>query len=110
MCCLECGAEFDEMNESQPVCPGCGALPVERRDSVEISALLDEAAFFASTLEGEEDQGEVIDLNESDSLRLPAELQEAADDAKALLEGTGHLTFDHPQGFRFFKLPTGRLM
>jgi hypothetical protein len=25
MPCLECGFEFDEANESQPVCPRCGA-------------------------------------------------------------------------------------
>jgi hypothetical protein len=30
MRCLECGAEFDEVNESQPVCPGCGVVPGTR--------------------------------------------------------------------------------
>ena len=25
MRCLECGFDFDEVNESQPVCPRCGA-------------------------------------------------------------------------------------
>jgi len=29
MHCLDCGFEFDEMNESQPVCPRCGADPNE---------------------------------------------------------------------------------
>jgi hypothetical protein len=43
MRCLECGAEFDEMNESQPVCPGCGSPPGMGRDDAEIGALLDEA-------------------------------------------------------------------
>ena len=27
MQCLECGFDFDEVNESQPVCPRCGADP-----------------------------------------------------------------------------------
>ena len=29
MQCLECGFDFDEVNESQPVCPRCGADPNE---------------------------------------------------------------------------------
>ncbi|MGH9626737.1 MAG: hypothetical protein ACRD7E_00005 [Bryobacteraceae bacterium] len=33
MQCLDCGFEFDEVNESQPVCPCCGADPDERPDS-----------------------------------------------------------------------------
>ena len=48
MRCLECGAEFDELNESQPVCPGCGSPPGMGRDDAEIGALLDEAAVFAA--------------------------------------------------------------
>ena len=41
MQCLECGFEFDEVNESQPVCPCCGADPNEcpgpRRDPEQLS-------------------------------------------------------------------------
>jgi hypothetical protein len=33
MQCLDCGFEFDEVNESQPVCPCCGADPDERPES-----------------------------------------------------------------------------
>jgi hypothetical protein len=33
MQCLECGFELDEANESQPVCPCCGADPNERPGS-----------------------------------------------------------------------------
>jgi hypothetical protein len=29
----ECGFPMDEGNESQPVCPRCGADPVDHRDS-----------------------------------------------------------------------------
>ena len=32
MRCSECGAEIDELNESQPVCPACGAPPGVGRD------------------------------------------------------------------------------
>src|SRR2546430_1343754 len=44
MRCLECGIEFDELNESQPVCPACGTPPGTGRDDDDISALLDDAA------------------------------------------------------------------
>lgn len=33
MKCLECGFDFDEMNESQLVCPCCGGDPNERPPS-----------------------------------------------------------------------------
>jgi hypothetical protein len=107
MCCLQCGAEFDEMNESQPVCPGCGAVPGFRGDSPDIFALLEEAAAFAP----EEDQDVGLDLDQSfDPIRMPIDLQEAADDAEALLQATGYATFVLPEGFRMFRLATDRVM
>ena len=48
MRCLECGAEFDELNESQPVCQACGTPPGTGRDDDDVSALLDEAALAAA--------------------------------------------------------------
>ena len=112
MRCLECGAEFDEMNESQPVCPGCGAVPAGRRDSDDVRALLDEAAAFASAQSDyEEGEGAGIDLDEPlDLTRMPVDLQEAAGDAEALLQATGYATFVLPHGFRLFRLPTERVM
>ena len=41
---------------------------------------------------------------------MPRDLQEALDDAEALLLATGHATFDLPEGFRMFQLPTERIM
>jgi len=111
MRCLECSAEFDEMNESQPVCPGCGSPPGMGRDDAEIGALLDEAAVFAAapTETGEPDLG--LELDEpAGPTRTPRDLQEALDDAEALLLATGHATFDLPEGFRMFQLPTERIM
>jgi hypothetical protein len=107
MRCLECGAEFDEMNESQPVCPGCGSPPGIGRDDAEIGALLDEAAVFAAAPAetGEPDLG-----LELDATRMPRDLQEALDDAEAILLATGYATFDLPEGFRMFELPTERIM
>ena len=112
MRCLECGAEFDEMNESQPVCPGCGAVPGGRRDSADVCALLEEAATIASAqLGGEEDQDVGPDLDQPfDPIRTPIDLQEAGDDAEALLQSNGYATFVLPEGFRFFRLPTDRVM
>ena len=46
MRCSECGAEFDELNESQPVCPACGAPPGVGRDDEDVCALLDDAALL----------------------------------------------------------------
>ena len=109
MRCLECGAEFDEMNESQPVCPGCGAVPGGRRDNADVCALLEDAAVASAPSDPEEDGG--IDLEQPlDPIRLPVDLQEAGDDAEALLQATGFATFDLPEGFRFFRLPTERVM
>ena len=112
MRCLECGAEFDEMNESQPVCPGCGAVPGGRRDGADVCALLEDAAAIASAQpDRDEDQDAGLDLDQPiDPSRIPVDLQEAADDAEALLEATGFATFDLSEGFRFFRLPTERVM
>jgi len=112
MRCLECGAEFDEMNESQPVCPGCGAAPGGRHDGADVCALLEDAAAIASAQsDREEDKGAGVDLDQPiDPSRIPVDLQEAADDAEALLQATGFATFDLPEGFRFFRLPTERVM
>lgn len=112
MRCLECGAEFDEMNESQPVCPGCGAVPAGRRDSADVCALLDDAAAFASAQsDHEEGEDAGMDLDEPfDPMRMPVDLQEAADDAEVLLQATGYATFVLPDGFRLFRLPTERVM
>ena len=113
MRCLECAAEFDEMNESQPVCPGCGSLPATSRDDAEIGALLDEAAVFATAPAeaGEPDLGPELDeLAGPTPTPMPRDLQEALDDAEALLLATGHATFDLPEGFRIFQLPTERIM
>src|SRR5216683_6376036 len=107
MRCLECGAEFDEMNESQPVCPGCGSPPGMSRDDAEIGALLDEAAVSAET--EEPDIGVELD-GPAGPTRMPQDLQEALDDAEALLLATGHATFDLPEGFRMFQLPSERIM
>jgi hypothetical protein len=43
----ECGLEFDELNESQPLCPGCGQPPSSKRDHPDFSGVLDEAPPFA---------------------------------------------------------------
>jgi hypothetical protein len=52
MRCGECGFELDEINESQPVCPGCGAVPDCRGDDRETDALLlGEAAAIAEQLD-----------------------------------------------------------
>jgi len=111
MRCLECGAEFDELNESQPVCPGCGSPPSMGRDDAEIGALLDEAAVFATAPAEvrEPDLGPELD-ELAGPTPMPGDLQEALDDAKALLQATGHATFDLPEGFRMFQLPTERIM
>ena len=112
MRCFECEAEFDEMNESQPVCPGCGAVPAGRRDSADVCALLEDATVIAAAqLDHDEAADLGIDLDEpSDSIRMPVDLQEAGDDAEALLQATGYATFALPEGFRLFRLPTERVM
>ena len=99
MRCLECGAEFDELNESQPVCPACGTAPGMGRDDGDISALLDEAALVAAATDEAEDTDPGLELDQPDELvRMPLDLQEALDDAESLLLATGHATFDLPAG------------
>ena len=111
MRCLECGAEFDEMNESQPVCPGCGSPPCLGRDDAEIGALLDEAAVFAAAPAEAPEPDLGAELDElTGPTPMPGDLLEALDDAEALLLATGHATFDLPEGFRMFPLPTERIM
>jgi hypothetical protein len=110
MRCLECEAEFDEMNESQPVCPGCGATQGDRRDTADVCALLEDAVMIASQqLDREADQEAGPD-QPFDPIRTPVDLQEAGDEAEALLQATGYATFVLPGGFRFFRLPTERMM
>ena len=45
-----------------------------------------------------------------ETIRLPVDLQEAADDAEALLEATGMAAFHLPDGLRLFRVPTVRVM
>lgn len=111
MRCFECGAQFDELNESQPVCPACGAPPGMGRDDGDVCALLDDAALIAAAPADGEYPDPALDLDEPEEpVRMPVDLQEALDDAESLLLATGHLTFDLPDGFRMFPLPTERIM
>ena len=113
MRCWECGAELDELNESQPVCPACGAPPGMGWDDEHVCALLDDAALIAAALDEAEgtDSGLGLDLDENgEPVRMPLDLQKALDDAESLLLATGHVTFDLPKGFRMFPLPTERIM
>ena len=113
MTCGECGFEFDEMNESQPVCPACGVVPRCRGDDLEIAALLlgESAAIAASPDYEELEDHDCPDSDQVfDPIRMPVDLQEAADDAEALLEATGFATFRLPEGRRLFRLPTERIM
>ena len=111
MRCLECGAEVDELNESQAVCPGCGVMPGSSGDNADVAAVLEDAALIATlTLEAEEP-----DFERTESLdeltRLPLDLQMALDEAEALLVATGSAGFIVPgNGFRLFPLPTERVM
>lgn len=110
MRCLQCGAEFDELNESQPVCPACGAPPGMGRDDEDICALLDDAAIAAVPDEADDTDAGLDPDEQDEPVRMPLDLQEARDDAESLLLATGHVTFDLPEGFRMFLLPTERIM
>ena len=113
MRCWECGVEFDELNESQPVCPACGAPPGVGRDDEDVCALLDDAALIAAAPDGAEDTDPGLGLGldqQEEAVRMPLDLQNALDDAESLLLATGHATFDLPEGFRMFALPTERIM
>ncbi len=111
MRCLECGAEVDELNESQAVCPGCGVLPGSGGDSADVTAVLEDAALIATvTPEAEEPDfertGPLDDLT-----RMPLDLQMALDEAEILLLATGSAGFTVPgREFRLFPIPTERVM
>jgi hypothetical protein len=61
--------------------------------------------------DGEEGQDAGLDLDQPfGPICMPIDLQEAGDDAEALLQATGYATFVLPGGFRFFRLPTDRVM
>ncbi len=111
MRCLECGAEVDELNESQGVCPGCGVMPGSGGDSADVAAVLEDAAVIPTlTPEAEEPDFERTEpLDEM--TRMPLDLQTAFDEAEALLLATGSAGFTVPgKGFRLFPLPTERVM
>ena len=81
------------------------------RDDEDVCALLDDAALIATATDATEDTDAGLDLYELDEpARMPRDLQEARDDAESLLLATGHATFDLPEGFRMFLLPTERIM
>jgi hypothetical protein len=52
MRCPECGFRIDPVNESQRVCPACGAdpnAPTALEDDPEIAAAIEDGAAFAGT-------------------------------------------------------------
>ena len=74
MRCWECGAEFDELNESQPVCPACGAPPGMGRDDGDVCALLDDAALIAAAPDDAEDTDPGLGLGldqQEEPVRMP---------------------------------------
>jgi hypothetical protein len=80
-------------------------------DDAELGALLDEAAIFAASPAEAREPDLWPELDElAGATPMPKDLQEALDDAEALLLATGHATFDLPDGFRMFPLPTERIM
>jgi hypothetical protein len=111
MRCLECGAEVDELNESQAVCPGCGVMPGSGGDNADVAAVLEDAALIATlTPEAEEPDFERTEPLDALTL-LPVDLQMALEEAEALLLATGSAGFTVPgKGFRLFPLPTERVM
>jgi len=112
MRCLECRFEFDEMNESQPVCPGCGEVPASRHCHPDLSGILDELPSIGMPEDTEVVEDDGFDTDPIiDTGKLPIDLQEAADDAAALLEAIGLALFRLPDGaFRLFRVPTERVM
>jgi hypothetical protein len=108
---MECGADFDELNESQPVCPGCGTPPGPAGDDADVAAVLDDAGLIDTlesaaaepNLEPEDPPGEPISAS--------PDLDVVLDDAEALLLATGNAGFDVPgKGYRILPLPTDRVM
>ena len=110
MRCWECRLEFDDLNESQPVCPGCGQPPSSQRDHPDFSGVFEDAQTPAMVraCEAEPDGFDASPVLET--IRLPVDLQESADDAEALLEATGMAAFHLSNGLRLFRVPTERLM
>ena len=111
MRCLECGAEVDELNESQAVCPGCGVMPGSGGDGADVTAVLEDAALIA-TVRPEAEEPDFERTGSLDELTgMPLDLQMALDEAEALLSATGSACFTVPgKGFRLFPLPTERVM
>ena len=110
MRCLACRLEFDEINESQPVCPGCGELPRCRSDGLELSAIFDESPATAIPEDTEGPENHSLSDQSPEATALPIELREAADEAEGLLEAMGFATFHLEEGFRLFRFPTERVM
>ena len=111
MRCWECRLEFDEFNESQPLCPGCGQPPSSKRDHPDFSGVLDEAPPLPIMRAGEAESEKSFDTAPArETIRLPVDLREAADDAEALLEAIGMAAFHLPDGLRLFRVPTERVM
>jgi|SRR5579871_1373208 len=111
MRCWECRLEFDDLNDSQPVCPGCGQPPSSQRDHPDFSRVCDDAQTFAMGRACEAEPDDSFDASPVlETIRFPVDLQEAADDAEALLEATGMAAFHLSNGLRLFRVPTERLM
>lgn len=108
MRCLECGDDLDELNETKPFCPFCGAPPGVGRDDDGICGLSDDATLSTAASDNTEDSDSRVDPN--DPARLPRDLKEALDDAESLLLAVGLIAFDRPEGFRLFPLVTERIM
>jgi rubredoxin len=90
MSCPECGFEFDPDNESQVVCPACGADPTgEPRledDPTLAAALEDGAAFAEAPVELADMLGENAPTEPEIDYAPDPELDLAIADAKALTE------------------------
>ena len=100
MSCPECGFRFDPVNESQVVCPACGAdpnTPVEPGEDAKLAAAFEDGAAFAEvplTL------SEVLELDppmepEIDYVPDP-ELDFAIADAEGLMQSLGKVPFWSP--------------
>ncbi len=111
MPCLGCGAELDVFNESQPVCPSCGAPSGFGADQVDVTAVLEDAGLMA-TLVSRGDEPDFEPTGElAEAGALPLDLQLAVDDAEAMLLATGNVSFAVPgMDFLVLALPTGRVM
>ena len=111
MCCWECRLEFDELNESQPVCPGCGRPPSSQRDQPDLFAVFEDAPAASLSRACEAEPDDSLDTTPAlDPVPFPVDLQEAADDAEALLDAIGMAAFHLPDGLRLFRVPTERVM